>query len=375
MRDNPTLMAPGRRKVLKAAGIAAAVLAAGGFPKPAITQTLRKVTLVYGVQTVDSSTGFFSSIPMAMGFYKEEGIEMEIQAVAGSSAALNLLASGQAQISSHGTAGLFSGVGRGVAMQGFICQIPEYFVSVGVLEEGPIRSFEDLKGKTIGINAQGGSPHLVLTAVFNRLGWKEGTDYQYQAVGTAQPALDALRRNRVQALALWDTIFAAFEFYGTRFRYFRPDPIPEIGFTHSSNAMIETINRQPELIRGLTRAMNKATVFMAAAQPEELTKLHYKVFPETEPTGMSREDGLRLDRMRMAAREPNMRFKQRVWDRTERLGDATDAQIAGHRDLLVTGRVIPEALPVERYFTRQFLDFGNDFNINAVIAQAKAFRA
>jgi NitT/TauT family transport system substrate-binding protein len=375
MTDKMTKISVNRRTLLKGVGAASAAVAAGSFPMPAIAQSLQKVTLVYGVTTVDVSTGFFSSIPMGLGFYKDEGIEMEIQAVGGSSAAINLLASGQAQISSHGTAGMLSAVGKGVDMQSFICEVPDYFVSVGVREEGPIEKFEDLRGKTIGINAVGGSPQFVIDAVFNKLGWKEGADYTLLAVGTALPALDALRRGRVDALVLWDTVFAGFEFQGQKFRYFRPDPIPSLGFTHASNAMRSTMENDPDMLAGVTRAICKATVYMAAAPQDELTKLHEKLFPESKPTGMSEADALRLARLRMQARKPFMGLQERVFDQTMRIGDIKDSQIEGARDLLVSGGVITDPLPVDRYFTRQFLDHGNDFDINALIAEAKAFRA
>jgi NitT/TauT family transport system substrate-binding protein len=358
----------GRRAVL---GAAAAALAA-----PAIAQSLRKVTLVYGVQTIEGAAeGFFASLPIGLGFYREEGLEVDIQTVSGASAALNLLASGRAQFTTHGAAGLFAGVGRGVPMKGFMCQIPDYFVSVGVAEEGPIRSMADLKGKIIGINAVGGAPHLIIKAVLRNMGWNPETDVQFLAVGTALPALDALRRGRVQALVVWDTIFALFEFSGQRFRYFRPDPIPSVGFTHTTNALQQTLDREPELIAGMARAMAKSLVYMAAAQPAELTKLHFKVFPATRPTGLSEEQAIALDGKRLESRRPVMRFDQRVFSRVERLGDATAAQIESHRDLLANGGEIPEALPVDRYFTRQALEAANAIDVPALIERARAFRA
>ncbi len=359
----------GRRAMLGAAVLAP-------LARPAVTQTLRKVTLVYGVQTIEGAAeAFFAAAPIGLGFYREEGLDVEIQTVGGASAALNLLASGRAQFTTHGTAGLFAGVGRGVPMKGFVCQIPDYFVSVGVAEDGPIRSMQDLKGKTIGVNAQGGAPHLVIKAVLRGMGWNPDTDVQFQPVGTALPALDALRRGRVQALVLWDTIFASFEFAGQKFRYFRPDPIPSIGFTHSTNTLQETIDRNPAMVLGVTRAHAKALVYMAAAQPAELTKLHFKVFPASRPTGISEEQAIDLDGRRLAARRPVMRFEQRVFSRQEKLGDVTDAQIESHRDLLHSGGEIPEALPTSRYFTRQFLDEANRIDVPALIESARAFRA
>jgi NitT/TauT family transport system substrate-binding protein len=364
-----------RRTVLKAAGSTLGVLAISPFPAPAIAQARRKVTLVYGVQTIDSAAdGFFASIPLGMGFYEEEGLDVEIQTVAGAAAAVNLLASGRAQFSTHGTAGIFAGAGRGVPMKSFICQVVDYFTSIGVLKDGPIQKLEDLKGKTIGISAIGGAPTLIMKAAMRKLGWNPETDVELLAVGTALPALDALRRNRVQALVVWDSIFALFEFHGGDFRYFRPDPIPQIGFTHSTNTLIDTIEKDPDLVARMSRALAKSIVVMAAAEPAELTKLHFKMFPASKPTGLDDADLLRLDALRLNARRQFMRLPQRVFERTEKLGDVSDSQIAGLRDLLFEGGEIPQPLPVERYFTRQFLDQMNSFDVPALIEKARLFK-
>jgi len=362
-----------RRTVLTAAGAAAGLSILGA---PAIAQARKKVTLVYGVQTIDSAAdGFFASIPLGMGFYAEEGLDVDIQTVAGAGAAVNLLASGRAQFTTHGTGGLLAGASRGVPMVGIICQVVDYFTSIGVLKDGPIKTLADLKGKVVGIPAAGGAPALIVKAVMRKLGWDPDKDVEFLAVGTALPALDALRRNRVQALVVWDSIFALFEYHGAEFTYFRPDPIPQIGFTHSTNTLTELIQKEPEMVAGMARALAKSIVVMAAADPAELTRLHFKTFPASKPTGLSDEEILRLDALRLKARQSFMRLPQRVFQRTEKLGDCGDSEIIGLRDLLHAGGEIPQALPVEKYFTRQYVDQMNAIDVAGLIQKAKAFKA
>ena len=285
------------------------------------------------------------------------------------------MVSGQAQFTTHGTAGLLGAVDHGVPIKGFICQVPDYFVSIAVQEDGPIKRFEDLKGKTIGVSANGGAPVYVVKAIMQRLGWNPDTDVQFLAVGTSLPALDALQRGRVQAIVEWDSIFALFEFHGAKLRYFRPDPIPRIGFAHSTNTTLETIQKDPQMVAGLGRAMAKSIVYMAAAHPAELTRLHFKMFPASRPTNLSEADILRLDALRLAARLQFMRIQQRVFARTEQLGDCSDAGIESERDLLYQGGELKQSLPAASYFTRQFLPAFNAIDVPALIAQAKAFRA
>lgn len=359
-----------RRMLVSAGALGAAALAA-----PAIAQARRKITMTYGVQTIDgSSEGFFASIPIGLGFFAEEGLDVDIQPMAGAGAADNALASGQAQFATHGSGGLFGAVGHGLPMKAFICQVPGDFTSVGVLESSKYQRFEDLKGKTIGISANNGAPVLLIKAVMRRLGWNLDTDVQLLAVGTALPALDALRRGRVDALVLWDTIFALFEFEGTKFRFFQPDPFEKIGFTHASYTLNSTIEKEPELVAKMARAFAKSLVIMASAPQPELAKLHFKVFPATRPSGRSDAEVMRLDKMRYDARVSYMHFKQRVFDRTEKIGDETDARIAALRDLLFEGHEIPKALPVSDYFTRQFIPVMNDIDVSGLIARGRALK-
>jgi NitT/TauT family transport system substrate-binding protein len=360
-----------RRLVLKgAAGVPLAVLAA-----PAIARSLRKVTLVYAVQTIDSTAdGFFGSLPIGLGFYADEGLDVEIQTVAGAAAAVNLLANGRAEFTTHGTAGLFTGVDKGVPMKGFISQIPDYFLSIGVDRNGPIQRLEDLKGKTFGVPATSGSPMIVTKAVLKLQGWDPDKDAEFLAVGTGVPALDAFRRGRVQALVAFDSVFALFEFNGGDFRYFRPPPMPSLGFTHTTNTLIATLRREPQIALGLGRAMAKSLVYMAAAPTEELTKLHYKVFPASRSSSMSDADVFRLDALRQKARLAFMRPRQRVFEHTEMLGDATDDEIEAQRDLLRLGGEIQNPQPPDAYFTRQFIEEYNRIDIPTLIAQAKALR-
>lgn len=347
----------------------------GALAMPAIAQSRRKITLVYGVPVIDSSAdGFFASIPLGMGFYAEEGLDVELQTTSGASAAVNLLVSGQAQFSTHGTGGLLSAASRGVPVQGFCCQVVDSFTSVAVMKSGPIARFEDLKGKTIGISAVGGAPTYTLNTAMRRLGWDPARDVEVIAVGSSLPALDALRRGRVQALVEWDSIFALFEFNGGEFRYFRPEPMPQIGFQHCSNTLMTTIETDPALVAAMARALAKSVVAMAAAEPAELSRLHFKLFPASRPSTLSEAEVLRLDGLRLAARKSFMRLPQRVFDRTERLGDIANDQVAAMRDLLFEGGELPKSLPSERYFTHKFVDEMNRIDVPGVIARAKAFR-
>ena len=123
------------------------------------------------------------------------------------------------------------------------------------------------------------------------------------------------------------TPYALFEFHGAKFHYSQPEPLPSIGFTHTTNVHDLIAEKDPELVAAMSRALAKSLVFMAAAQPDELTKLHFKTFPAAKPVSLSDSDLLRLERSSLAATFQHMRVKERFKARREKLGDESDDRI------------------------------------------------
>lgn len=362
-----------RRQVLVAGG--AVAVAQVALSRPALLQTRRKVKFVYGGGAIDSSDeGFFSSIPLGIGYFADEGLDVEVFAVNGSSTAVNLLATGQVQFTTQSNGGLFAGVGRGIPMTAFICQIPDNYFALAVLEDGPTKSIDQLRGKTIGVPSVGGGTFVMMKAVAHQLGWSD-KDIHYIAVGGGLPALDALQRDRVQGLFLWSSPFAIFEAYGAKLRYFQPDPLPQTGFTQTTNTSLQILKDDPSLVAAMSRALAKSLVFMAGAEPDELAKLHFKIFPATKSPGLSDAEILRIDRFRYFKQVNYMRFPQRVFQRTEKLGDCDDRVIEKTRDLLVEAGEIKNSQPPGRYLTRKYLAEMNNIDFIGILARAKAFRA
>jgi NitT/TauT family transport system substrate-binding protein len=356
-----------RRTLLAGAAGTAALLA-----MPAIAQTRRKIGISYGIATLDSSAdAVYASIPMHFGFYEEEGLEVEIMPVAGAAAAANLMAAGQATAMVTGSTGLYGAVDNGVPAIAFMCPIPDYYSSFATLKNSPYQNFSDLKGKVIGISSP--ALNLVVDAAARNQGWQP-EDLTKLVVGTSLPALDALRQGRIDALMLWDSIYALFEANGAELNYFVPEPFPQIGFSQCNSVMVPTLEKDPELIAKVARAMAKSIVILASAAPAELTKLHFKTFPASRPTGLSEEQLIDLDGRRLAARKTYMRLQQRVFDRTEKIGDVADDKVEFFAKLLADGGALKKALPASSYFTRQFVPAMNDFDVPGLIERGRSFR-
>ncbi len=104
-----------RRDFLSTAAAASAILPAAGFP--AAAQGLVKTS--FGPTTVDISTGHagHSSLPTALGYWKDEGLDVNVFGVAGDTAGVQLLSGSKIDFISLVGAGLLSARAKGIPLK------------------------------------------------------------------------------------------------------------------------------------------------------------------------------------------------------------------------------------------------------------------
>jgi NitT/TauT family transport system substrate-binding protein len=337
---------------------------------------LRQVTVAQGIAAPTPAQAWMYSIPGGVAhFFQQEGLDVTNQGLDGGSDSIAALISGRAQFAAQSSSIVYTSVAKGVGLKAFICDIPKDFTAIAVLDSSPITEISQLKGKTIGINAVGGNPEIEVESITNALGWKVGTDIHLLPVGTGAPAIIALQNNRVQALGLWHPIYAQLEQQtGVKLREFVPPPIPSIGFEHSYVTMDTTIANDPKLVESLTRALAKSLVFQAAADPAELVKSFYALYPSTKPTGLSDSDVIAAGVAGIEGGLPFFDYQDRVFSRKQQLGDESDAVIEAVGQIFKQAGQIDQVLPASSYFTRQFVPYANDFDFAPILAQGKAYK-
>ena len=155
---------------------------------------------------------------------------------------------------------------------------------VGVMEDGPIKSVADLKGKKIGIFSLGTGGMPLLKGYLRANGINPDTDVQIIATGAGAPALEALKTDRVQALMFWGSALAGFENAGTKMRVL-VDPawraLPDFTF----GTMQKTIDADPAMVEAISRGAAKATLFAQTNPDCTRAASTGRHFPSTKPTG------------------------------------------------------------------------------------------
>jgi NitT/TauT family transport system substrate-binding protein len=159
-----------RRQAIAAGASAGAVLAA-----PAIGQGLTKVKL--GVPNAATDVGYF--VAHARGYFKDEGLDVEIIPFDSAARMIAPMASGELQVAAGGpSAGLYNGVARGIDIRMVSDKSKNVvnrssvhvMVRKALIESGRVKSIADLKGLKYANGAPGSSATSVFYTLFKRAG-------------------------------------------------------------------------------------------------------------------------------------------------------------------------------------------------------------
>jgi NitT/TauT family transport system substrate-binding protein len=356
------------RRVI-AASLAALALCSWGAAGLAQDKPLRKV--VFAVTTKDISVGHaaHSSLPQALGYWKEEGLDVTVTSVEGSAAGLQQIGGGNIQIVSIGPEEIVIGREKGVKIKGFYVQARETIYRIVVPQDSPLQKVADLRGKTIGVPALASGSVPFARALVASVGIDPEKDVKFLAVGVGAPGRLALQQNKVDALALWDTLQASIENSGMAIRRLDLPMVHEmLGQTLATRD--EFVGEGAAVLTGFARGVAKATVF-GLANPEAAVRVHWKLYPQTRP-----QTGDDAKALKDAMNVFNARFAlQRVDHRPDpRFGIGSLAQWEKLRSIFKDQKIIEGTVPAADFYTSALVDQINQFDRAAVVRQAKEYR-
>ncbi len=246
--------------------VAACAVTLGLLMAPAQAQA-PKVKLWGASATVEAYHGFlFLGNPL--GFFKDEGVDVEFGTAAGSAATLQLIAAGQVQMGYIGMDVLILGKARNptLPVTAIYLQDRGNIYEIVVPAESDIKTVADLKDKNIGVAnlASGAIPSLRATLTDAKL--NPDSSVGLIPVGNGAQAAAALKAGRVQALSLFRAQHALIETLGFKFRYFTRDAPSAVIAVNT-----DFLKSNPEAVAKTLRGIAKASAF-AEANPEATVK-------------------------------------------------------------------------------------------------------
>lgn len=236
-------------------------------------EELKKVKIAHGNPLMLSAV-FELYVPLAMGWWKDEGLDVDVLFSQGTSAAVQNIIGGGAEIGMGNTTPWLSADTKGLTDIRMVAAMRNTSWRILTMADSGITTPQQLKGKTIGLAVAGSGGAMYLDTMLRRAGLDPQNDVRKVVIGLGAQAFDAIASKRVDAALTFMGEIATFKALGNDATYFQEDEwlnFPD----YSLFATEEAIKKDPTTIEKLARGIVKAQVF-AEASPECVAKIFRK---------------------------------------------------------------------------------------------------
>lgn len=262
-------------RTLAALAVGTMVALAAGAQAP----EKKKITIAVGGKNL------FYYLPLSVaerkGYFKDEGLDVEIPDFAGGAKALQALVGGSADMVSGAYEHTINMAAKKQPIKAVVLQAK--FSSIVLLlpkdKAAKYKGPADLKGLKVGVTAPGSSTNMFVNNILARGGLKP-TDISVVGVGAGSGAVAAMEKGEIDALSNLDPVITQLESTGK----FVPvaDSRTEKGMQeiyggdyHASVIYItdEYIRKYPNTVQAVVNAMVRANRWVAKATPQEIVDL------------------------------------------------------------------------------------------------------
>ncbi|MEO8627235.1 MAG: ABC transporter substrate-binding protein [Betaproteobacteria bacterium] len=215
-----------------------------------------------------------------LGYFKDEGLNVEIADFAGGSKALQAMMGGSADVTAGGFDHVVVLQARGQKVRAFVLLLRMQAISLAVAKDkaAAYHSAKDLRGMKIGVTAPGSSTHLFVNRVLASAGLTSD-DVSIIGVGNGATAAAAMRSGQIDAIANVEPVITMLERAGAI--KVVAEAITETGSRAVYGELLpagclytkeEFIRGNPNTVQALTNAIVRALRWLQNAKPEDIAK-------------------------------------------------------------------------------------------------------
>jgi len=239
----------------------------------------KKITIAVGGKSL------FYYLPLTVaerkGYFKDEGLEVEIPDFPGGARALQALVGGSADMVSGAYEHTINMAAKKQPIKAVVLQARYSSIALVMSKEraAKYRSGKDLKGLKIGVTAPGSSTNMFVNNLLAKDGLKP-TDVSIVGVGTGAGAVAAMEKGEIDAISNLDPVLTQLESTGKFVAV--ADSRTERGMKeiyggdyHASVIYIteEYIRKYPNTVQAVVNAIVRADKWVAKATPQEIVDL------------------------------------------------------------------------------------------------------
>jgi NitT/TauT family transport system substrate-binding protein len=239
----------------------------------------KKITIAVGGKSL------FYYLPLTVaerkGYFKDEGLEVEIPDFAGGARALQALVGGSADMVSGAYEHTINMAAKKQPIKAVVLQMKYSSIALVMSKDkaAKYKSPKDMKGWKIGVTAPGSSTNMFVNNLLAKDGLKP-TDVSIVGVGTGAGAVAAMEKGEIDAVSNLDPVLTQLESTGKFVAV--ADSRTERGMKdiyggdyHASVIYItdEFIKKNPNTVQAVVNAMVRADKWIAKATPQEIVDL------------------------------------------------------------------------------------------------------
>jgi len=269
------------------AAAAAALLAAGSWAQ---APEKKSITIAVGGKNL------FYYLPLTVaerkGYFKDEGLEVEIPDFAGGAKALQALVGGSADMVSGAYEHTINMAAKKQPIKAVVLQMKFSAMALAMSKDRAARykSAKDMKGWKIGVTAPGSSTNMFINNILVKDGLKP-TDVSIVGVGTGAGAFAALDKGEIDALVNLDPVLTQLEstgkfvvLYDTRTEKGMKDVYGGDYMAAVIYITDEYIKKYPNTVQAVVNAMVRADKWIAKASPQQIVDLMPAEYKAGNPT-------------------------------------------------------------------------------------------
>jgi NitT/TauT family transport system substrate-binding protein len=196
-------------------------------------------------------------------------------------------------------------------------------------------------------------------------------DVNFVVAGGGSQALAAIQTGKVDVLGLWDAAYWEMEALGAhRFRKISSPLLESLTWTLAMVGLEDYLKRNPDVIVGVGRALSKACV-VAKVNPEAAVRMHWKVFPETKPTGIDEATALKRQIEILQKRVETLKLDL---NNMRAFGTTDEREARAMYDFLLKSQALGKEFDPRDLFTNEFIARINDYDVREVERAARSVR-